>query len=140
MRGMALAFLMGAAHMAGWFMASSYVASQLALVCLFGAICTAIGCEFWQTPAPAKPSRKKAIASFASVALTLLCGGCALAQNQNLSLNLRHLLLGATQLTVLLSRKCYHAYKSFTWEFAKAVYRDFATYERSRGDDKSKTE
>ena len=40
----------------------------------------------------------------------------------------------------VLPRKCYQAYKSFTWEFAKAVYRDFATYEKPRGDDKGKTE
>lgn len=140
MRGLTLAFLLGASHIAGWCSVFITRVRPWVLPSLLGALCIAIAIEFWQSPPPAKPARGKAIASLVAVVLALLCGGYGLAEGQVISVKLRYLLVGVVLIAGLLSRKCYHAYRSFTWEFAKAVYRDFATYEKPRGDEKSKAE
>jgi len=74
------------------------------------------------------------------VVLALVCAGYGLAEDRAISVKVRCLLAGVGLIAALLSRMCYHAYRGFTWEFAKAVYRDFATYEKPRGDEKSKAE
>jgi hypothetical protein len=140
MRGLSLAFLLGAAHFAGWYL--SFVDCLRAWVApgLLGALAVAIAIEFWPPPASAKAARGKAIASLAAVAVALLCAGYGLAKGQLIDPEVRYFFAGAVLMSVLLSRKLYHSYQSFTWEFPKAVYRDFATYEKPRGGEDGKAE
>ncbi len=140
MRGLTLAFALGACHIAGW--CSVFIAGlrTWAAALALGALCIAVAIEFWQSAPPARQSRKKAVASLVALAFALFSGGYALAADQSAGAKLRCLLFGLALIAVLLSRKCYQAYRSFTWEFAKAVYRDFATYEKPHGEEKSKSE
>lgn len=138
MRGLTLALLLGGFHIAGWCLARIPEVQPWAVPCLVATLCIAIAIEFWQPTAPAKPGRKLAIASLICVICALLCGGYALAVNKTISTKLEYLLLAIVLITLLLSRKCFQSYRTFTWEFAKAVYRDFATYEKPRGEEKSK--
>jgi hypothetical protein len=140
MRGLALAFWLGACHIAGWCSISITALRPGALPCALGGLCIAIAIQFRQPPPPAKQTRKKALASLVALSLALVGGGYVLAEDHAVSLELRYLLFGLVLIAVLLSKKCYHAYRSFTWEFAKAVYRDFATYEKPQGNEKAESE
>jgi hypothetical protein len=42
--------------------------------------------------------------------------------------------LFATAATLFLARQCCSAYQYFTKQFAMAIYRDFSTYEKAKGD------
>jgi hypothetical protein len=140
MRGLTLAFLLGAAHIAGSSLTFITSVRPWVLPCLLGALCVAIAIEFWQSAPPVKPARGKAVASLVMLVLALVCAGYGLAQDQAISVKSRYFLVGGVLIAVLLSRKVYQAYRFFTWEFAKAVYRDFATYEKPSGDEKNKAE
>ncbi len=50
-----------------------------------------------------------------------------------------YLLLTIVPAMLFLSKRCHQAYQGFTWDFAKTVYRDFATYEKPR-DEKGKAD
>lgn len=130
MRGLTLALFLGAFYMAGWYLEFITGLTPWVVPCLAAALSVAIVIEFWQPMAPAMPGRKRAIAGLLAVILALLCGGYALAVGKTVSMKVHDLLLGVALIALLLSRKCYQSYRSFTWEFAKAVYRDFATYEK----------
>jgi hypothetical protein len=140
MRGATVAFLLGAFHLAGWCLLlipdSKLWIGPEALPCLIVALCLAIALEFSQPAAPTKPGRKRAIASFASFGFALLCGGYLLGAGQTIGARKLYLLLALMLISLLLSKKCFQSYQSFTWEFAKAVYRDFLTYEKPHGEEK----
>jgi hypothetical protein len=84
---------------------------------------------------PRKAHQARAIASFAFFGFALLCGGYLLGADQTIGAKKLYLLLALLLIALFLSKKCFQSYQSFTWEFAKAVYRDFPTYQKPHGEE-----
>jgi len=140
MRGLMMAFLLGAAHNSGWALASFPGFGRSAVLALevglLGGILSELAVELFSKPGA---KRLLALVSVLMVAIALLAGGYLLAGERAITPRLYHLFALTALTSIFFARKCFRSYKFFTWEFAKAVYRDFLTYEKPHHPDKAET-
>lgn len=129
-RGVTVACLIGSAHGLGW-LSAAYVPSSLAIGVLIGSSAAVAGAELWGRRAVTKSKTQAALLSLFAILVVAVSGGSALAQGIALAATAKTVLLVAVVIAWFVSWKCYQAYKSFTWEFARAIYRDFYNWQKA---------
>jgi hypothetical protein len=132
MRGLTIAFLLGAVYNAGWGMTFLPDFRSMAWIGLCGGLSCALLSELLGSRSKPGVRRLAALISLGLVALALLSTGYLLGVARTTTKDFRSLIIPIALASSFMAVKCYKSYTYFTWEFAKAVYRDFLNYEKPR--------
>jgi hypothetical protein len=145
MRGLGASFLLGLFNYIGWALAvvrNDVLRTTLAIT-LVAAFVAAVLIpkvdKFVPKLARTLSNRPARIAkvTFFCIAYSSLCSGYLLATDRAARRDLSETLF-AVAATLFLALRCFGAYEYFAREFAKAIYRDFSTYEKQRVTEESK--
>ncbi len=141
MRGLAAAFAVAAFYYLGWALSTEFPgpfsnAPVFAGILLFLAVISSLGAAI---PSETKESwRGAGQITVVSILIAAVAIGAFVALQQTKTVQVKSLLWILTLCSILAAFRSFGAFKAFTAEFAKAIYRDFYVYERTAETPKDK--